>query len=215
MRVRSIVVAMVRRSPLPWLALALALLHGCAGSAPYVWVDDLSLEAWEPEADGVYRIAPRDVISVRVWNQDSMSVERARVRDDEQISLPFLHDVAVAGLTPTEVSERLQEALVSFIVTPVVTVTLVEPAPVQVSVLGEVGQPGSFTLARPAGLLHAIAAAGGLTEYADRDGIYVLRRLDPKSRFPVRIRFRYRDLTGGGTPAGAFLLQSGDVIVVE
>lgn len=198
-------------TPLLFLASAPAL-PGCASSHAYVWVDDLHLDE---RIESGYRIAARDVISVRVWNHEAMSVERARVREDGKISLPFLKDVPVAGLTPNELTERLQEALVSYIVTPVVTVTLEEPAPIHVSVLGEVATPGAYTLPRPAGVLQAIASAGGLTGYADRDGIYVLRRLTEESPAPTRIRFRYRDLTGGSTAAAGFLLRHGDVVVVE
>jgi polysaccharide export outer membrane protein len=198
---------------LPLLLSLLALVAtACTTTAPFRWVDDLSASDDDP---GVYRIAARDVISVRVWNQAPMSVERARVREDGRISLPFLKDVAVAGMTPNEVSEKLQRELVSFIVDPLVTVTLEQPATLNVSVLGEVAGPGAFNVERPAGVLHAIATAGGLTEYADRDGIYVLRRLDPSRSAPTRIRFRYGDLTSGGTRAASFLLQSGDIVVVE
>lgn len=191
---------------------AASLELGCATGATYRWVDDL------PTAEGPgpeYRIAHRDVLGIRVWNQEAMSLARARVREDGKISLPFLQDVVAVGLTPGALGKRLQEALVSVIVDPVVTVTLEEPAQLDVSVLGEVTRAGAFSIPRPAGVLHAIAAAGGLTAYAERDGIYVLRRLDPSSPAPMRIRFRYRDLTSGGTAAAGFLLESGDVVVVE
>jgi polysaccharide export outer membrane protein len=184
---------------------------GCATGAPYRWVDELPAAA---DAPAGYRIAPSDVLGVKVWNQEAMSVERARVREDGKISLPFLKDVPVAGLTPDELSERLQRQLVHVIVDPVVTVALVEPALLNVSVLGEVATPGAFTLPPAAGVLQAIAAAGGLTQYASTDGIYVLRRLEP-GRPPSRIRFRYRDLAGGSTRAAGFPLQSGDVVLVE
>lgn len=183
----------------------------CAASLPYVWVDDAPIVADELVA---YRVAARDVISVKVWNQDSMSLERARVREDGRISLPFLKDVLAMGLTPNQLAESLQESLVTFIVDPIVTVTLEERAPLTVSVLGEVAAAGTYTVQRPAGVLHAIASAGGLNAFADRDGIFVLRRVAPTIA-PTRIRFRYRDLVGGGTPAAGFLLQSGDVVVVE
>lgn len=184
---------------------------GCATDAPYRWVHDVPA----PKVTAEYRIGACDILGVRVWNQDAMSIERARVREDGKISLPFLKDVSVSGLTPNELSEKLQRELVSVIVSPVVTVSLVEPAPVSVSVLGEVATQGAFTLQRPAGVLQAIAAAGGLTPYAERDGIYVLRRLDADQPAPTRIRFRYRDLASGGTAAAGFLLQNGDVLLVE
>ncbi len=197
------------------LLLGALLLSACTTNGkkvPYLWVDDLPVEVYSP---GIYRIASRDVISVRVWNQEAMSLERARVRDDGKISLPFLHDVPVSGMTPNELSEKLQNELVSVIVDPVVTVTVDEPALVNVSVLGEVRTAGTYTMPRPAGLLHAIAAAGGLTQYASNDGIYILRRLEDDSQAPVRIRFHYRELTSGGTRAAGFLLKTGDVLVVE
>lgn len=192
------------------LATLLPLSSGCATRAPYTWVDKVPIK----EDRAAYRIASRDLISVRVWNQDAMSLERARVREDGRISLPFLKDVEVAGMTPNEVGENLQRALVAFIVDPIVTVTLVEPAPLNVSVLGEVTSAGAYTMERPAGVLQAIAAAGGVTRYAGEEEIFVLRRLSPLLP-PTRIRFRYRDLTSGGNPAADFLLQNGDVVVVE
>lgn len=187
-------------------------LLGCATGAPSRWVDELPADPGEPPE---YRIGARDVLGVRVWAQEAMSVERARVREDGKISLPFLKDVEVAGLTPNELGEKLQKALVTVIVDPVVTVSLVEPALLSVSVLGEVTTQGSFTLPRPSGVLQAIAAAEGLTRYADRDGIYVLRKLAPSDLAPTRIRFRYRDLASGGNRASGFRLQSGDVVLVE
>lgn len=196
-----------------WIVVLAAWIGaGCASSIPYVWIDDLP---HHQEDTLEYRIAPRDRIAVRVWNHEAMSVSGARVREDGKISLPFLQDVRVAGLTPRELSDQLRTQLINLIIEPVVTVSIEEPALISISMLGEVARPGSYTMPRPAGLLHAIAAAGGLTTYADDDGIYVLRRLEPTSVAPMRIRFRYRDLTSGGTPAAGFLLQSGDVILVD
>lgn len=192
--------------------LAAALLWGCATSPPpFRWVDEIPLGNEDPS---IYRVSVHDVISIRVWDHAAMSTERTRVRDDGKVSLPFLKDVAVAGMTPNELSEKLQKELLSFIVDPIVTVVLEESAAMSVSVVGEVEGTGTYQMERTAGVLQAIAAAGGLTRYADRDSIYVLRRLWPTAA-PVRIRFRYRDLASGGTQAAAFLLKTGDVIVVE
>ncbi len=193
------------------LALAGLSLQGCASNLPYVWVDETPAGHSDPDE---YRLTARDVISVRVWNQDAISTERERIREDGRISLPFLRDVRVVGMTLNDLSDRLQKDLQVFIVDPVVTVTLVEPGPLSVSVLGEVTTTGTFSMLRPSGVLQAIAAAGGVSQYADLEGIYVLRRLNPSAP-PTRIRFRYRDLSSGGTRAAGFLLQSGDIVVVE
>jgi polysaccharide biosynthesis/export protein len=201
------------RSRVALLVLA-AMAAACGASGRYMRVEDIREP---PPDDGEYRIATGDVIGVRVWNQDSMSVDRARVREDGKISMPFLQDVDVAGQTPTELAKRLQVKLKAYVVSPVVTVSVVERRPTRVSVLGEVARPGQYDLDRGAGVLAAIAAAGGLTPYAHKDRIFVLRSgywADGNPE-PARIRFEYASLTGGRRPAATFRLQPGDVVTVE
>lgn len=197
------------------LAAALGLAAACAAQAPYVWVDRLPAST-EPES-GEYRISPGDVISISVWNQDSISVPRAKVRDDGKISVAFLNDVEVQGMTPNELATRLQARLKAFIVNPVVTVRVEDVRPIRVSVVGQVGQPGTYDLGQGSGVLHAIAVAHGISDFAKRDGIYVLRHglFGDGNPAPTRIRFRYQALTRGDARASAFKLRDRDVVVVE
>lgn len=202
------------RGPLALATAALAAAAlGCA-HGDFFWVDDVRAGA---PADPEFRIATGDVISVRVWQQDAMSVERARVREDGRISLPFLQDVEVAGMAPTEIATRLQTKLKSLIVNPVVTVSLLEQPAVKVSVLGEVARPGVYDLDRSPRVVQALASAGGLTEWAHRDRIFVLRYgyWADGNPSPARIRFRWEALSRGSGRAATFQLRPGDVVVVE
>lgn len=194
------------------LALALwALLTGCAGDpGRFVWVDEYR-DAVSPPRE--YVIVAGDVLNVRVFQQDNMSA-RVRVRNDGKVSLPFLNDVLAAGYTPAVLAQQLQTRLKDFVNTPVVTVSLEEIKPLPVSVLGEVAHPGIFQLEPGAGVLQALASAGGFTEFARQDGIYVLRK-EAKEPNPTRIRFTYRALIRAHGKAAAFALQAGDVVVVE
>ena len=205
----------VRRS-LSALALACVLPGAaCSASRAYLWVEEVQPTRKPEKAE--YRISAGDVIGVRVWNQESMSTPRARVREDGKVSLPFLQDVDAAGMTPDELSSRLAVKLKSLVVSPVVTITLEERRPLRVSVLGEVTRAGTYDLQQGGGVLEALAAAGGLTQWADRNGIYVLRQgywADGHPE-PARIRFRYSRLASGSIPATTFQLQPGDVVVVE
>ena len=187
------------------LALAIA---GCATpSVPYMWVDELPPAAMVPQP---YRIQADDDISVLVWNQTKLSVD-VRVRPDGQVTLPLLGDVAVVGLTPVGAGQQIERRLEGLVVDPKVTVTIRETQPAQYSVVGEVRTSGSFPLRAGAGVLQAIASAGGLSEFADPDAIYVLRK-DPELK---RIRFRYSDLARAEGRGIAFQLRDGDVVVVE
>jgi polysaccharide export outer membrane protein len=193
-------------------ATAAVTLGGCRAPGSYLWVDAFPKSASAPEAP--YAIAAGDVIGVRVWNQEANSIERTRVREDGRISLPFLSDVDVAGQSPAELGRRLETKLKAFIVNPVVTVVVHERRPTRVSVLGQVARPGVYDLDAGAGVLHALAAAGGVSPFASDDGIYVLRN-GSDGETPARIRFRYRDLRAGKLAAVQFRLRPSDVVVVE
>lgn len=199
--------------PIGLAVAVLALAAACGTSGSYVRVEDLPRAM---QGRGDYRIAAGDVLGVRVWNQPTMSLERTRVRDDGKIALPFLQDVEAAGKTPSELAERIQVQLKTYVVNPVVTVTIEELRPLRVSVTGEVARPGVYDLDRGAGVLSALAAAGSFTEFAHRDRIFVLRSgPSPSDGAPTRIRFRYQALVQGEKPAAGFQLQAGDVVVVE
>ena len=182
---------------------------GCKHDEAFVWVQDLPDPP--PAPIGPYVISPGDVLSIRVWNQEGMSA-KVRVRSDGKISLPFLNDVVAAGFRPDILAQQIQTRVKDFLTNPVVTVVLEEVKPLTVSLLGEVAKPGQYPLEPGAGVLHALASAGGLSDYAHKDRVYVLREVDGK---PARIRFDYSTLTRPDGKAAQFRLHTGDVVVVE
>ena len=184
---------------------------GCKTTGDYVSVDSIAPSV--PPANREDVLQAGDLISIRVWNQDSIST-RARIRPDGKISLPFLDDVEASGSTPSALAKRIQARLKEFIVNPVVTVSLDEARPMLVAILGEVVRPGNFPLEPGSGVLQALATAGGMTPFANRDGIMVIRQKADGSG-AQRIRFTYSGLTQLQGRAATFRLQGGDVVVVE
>ncbi len=195
-------------------AALLLLLAGCAGGGAYVRVEDLPSGPAAPA--GPYLIAEGDLLSVRVFGQEGLSGS-VRVRSDGKISLPFVNEQQAAHLTPATLAALLQASLKTFLVNPVVAVSLEERHPSQISVLGSVTQPGLYPLLPGSGVLRAVAQAGGLTRFADPDRIYVLRTdLDRPGRGGVtRIWFTWKALVSGHGPAAAFTLLEGDVVFAE
>jgi polysaccharide export outer membrane protein len=181
----------------------------CAPVGPYVWVDEYKTPA-AGEVGADYRIAPGDLLAVHVYREEAMST-RERVRQDGKVSISLLHDVQAAGLSPGTLAEQIQARLKEFINVPRVTVAVEEVHPLIVPVLGEVARPGQYTLERGAGVLEALAAAGGFSDFAHRDRIFVLRR----ESTPVRIRTTFDALSRGEGRAATFRLQAGDAVVVE
>jgi polysaccharide export outer membrane protein len=197
------------------LLVSALVLSACGGrTGQYVWADAYR----EPPfaAKPGYVISAGDVLAVRVWNQEAVS-GRARVRPDGMISLPLVNDVAAAGVEPAVLAGRIQLKLREFIVNPNVTISVEEPAPFEISILGEVARPGVYRIeGSDAGVLKALALAGGPTPIADRDAIFVLRYGDSADpQVPTRIRFTYRALTRAEGAAARFRLRQRDVLVVE
>lgn len=173
----------------------------------------LSVNDYKMAGPTEYIIAAGDSLNVRVFNQDNVS-SRVRVRADGKVSLPFVNDWLAAGKTPPVLALELQTRLKDFLTNPVVTVSLEESRTLTVSVIGEVVRPSMVTLDPGAGVLQALAAAGGLTDFAQREGIFVLRKPAPEAQ-PLRIRFTWEALTRGENQAARFALLPQDVIVAE
>jgi len=195
-----------RGSFLPGLVAAAATL-GCANLGQYVWADTLPETTANP--GGEYLLAPGDSVYVRVFNQESVS-GRSRVRPDGRITIPFVNDVPAAGHTTQELAKNLQKVLREYIKEAAVTVSLEEVGPAQLSVLGEVARPGVYPVDRSQGVLRALAAAGGLTEFAHKDRIFLVR-----TGAPGRIRFTLEGLSTPGSRSARFRLQSDDVVLVQ
>lgn len=179
----------------------------CAPPQPFVWASRLGKPE---EQSAVYRIAAGDEIYVLVSDQQALSGTFVVGPDGGYIQ-PVVGNVPVAGLTPKEAAQQLTARLAGILVRPQVTIAVTKRRPIRVSVIGEVQKPGRFELPFDDGILAALASAGGLTEFADDDSIYVVRR-EPHL---LRIRFRLRDLAGPEAISARFRLNDSDVVVVE
>ena len=179
---------------------------GCGGTGPYIWVDSLPASA---AAGNDVVIVDGDVLNVRVFNQDPLSTKE-RVRADGRISIPVVGEVVARGKRPAQLAAEIQERLKDIVKVPSVTVTFEQGAELKVSVVGEVRNSGVFPMEPGSNVLHALAAAGGLSDYADTDKVFVVRK-----SLPQRVRFRYTDLRSQDPKSIAFTLQAGDVVVVE
>ena len=124
-----------------------------------------------------YRVGPRDLLEIRVFEMPELNVQR-RVAEDGTISLPPLADLAVAGLNEAEVALKLKTLLESkYAQRATVEVSVQEFRSRPISVIGAVKQPGSLAFSGRWTLLEALTAAGGVDENHG-SVLYVLRRAD-------------------------------------
>jgi polysaccharide export outer membrane protein len=180
----------------------------CGGSGSYVWYQQLPPEA--ATVSNEYVIAVGDTVSIRVLGHEEMTL-RQRVRADGRLALLLIGDVEAAGKRPSALKAELEGRLKDYIVSPSVAVNIDETQPLTILMLGEVSKPGVIPLEQDPRLARALALAGGLTEFASRSGIFVVRG-QPK---PTRIRFTYEAIYRNVGGAGDFPLERGDLIEVE
>lgn len=135
-----------------------------------------------------YRIGPRDLVAIRVFEEPKLNVD-LRVNDDGSIRLPLVGNVPAEGLTEDELTRRLQEILEADLLQRAsVSVEILEYRARPISVIGAVRNPGSLDYSGRLTLLEAITQAGGLAS-SHGDSIFVLRRATNglTDQVPVRI----------------------------
>jgi polysaccharide export outer membrane protein len=164
-----------------------------------------------PAATGDYVIGPDDVLAVNVWKENEISRE-VPVRPDGKVSLPLIGDVQASGLTSAQLQESIRTRLAAYLVSPIVTIMVIEARSHRFNVVGEVEHPGSFVLGQPLTVLDALAMAGGFRDFAKTGSIYVLRQHGDGSH--QRIPFNYKQVIIGRNLQQNVQLQPGDTVVV-
>lgn len=160
-------------------------------------------------ATAEYTIGPEDVLDISVWKNPELS-RKVPVRPDGKVSMPLINDIQAAGLTPSELREQLAKRLAEFVPSAEVAVIVSEVQSLKVAVVGAVKTPGRFMLKSPATVLECIALAQGLTEFAARDRIVVLRQ---NGNTTARIPFNYSKIADANGQDN-FFVRPGDIIVV-
>jgi polysaccharide export outer membrane protein len=123
---------------------------------------ELRLVQAEPPAP--FRLGQGDVITVTVFEEPDLSVDKTTVRPDGLISMPLAGEVPAAGHQVAQISEDIQSRLSRYVINPRVSVRVEELRSIEYLVYGEVVNPGTFPLDRRTTISAAVARAGGLKQ---------------------------------------------------
>jgi polysaccharide export outer membrane protein len=149
------------------------------------------------------------VLSVNIWKEPTLSGS-VKVRPDGFVTLPLVNEIQVVGMTTAKLRNVLENRYKEFIVDPYVTVRLESIASSEVFLLGQINKPGAFPLNGNETLIQILARAGGLTVFADRANIRVVRRHgDKMTEYVVDY-----DAIIKGDVKQDILLRPGDRIIV-
>jgi polysaccharide export outer membrane protein len=160
-------------------------------------------------SSSTYVIGADDSLKIDVWHELQLSGV-VPVRPDGKITLPLINDIQAAGFTPMQLEADITERLKKFVTDPVVSVSLQAVNSKRVFMIGEIGHQGPLPITPGMTILQAIASAGGLSPYANKKKIYILRG-DPNKQ--QKIPFDYVKALKKGDMQGITLIP-GDTIVV-
>jgi polysaccharide export outer membrane protein len=192
------------------LALLLALLTACGSALPnYDY-------AKEPDPRGKeLLLGVGDVVGINVWDQKDLNTD-ATIRPDGTITMPLVGDIHAAGMTPTELKDKIKQQLANYVKLGAgneITIAVKAWRSYRFTMQGEVGKPGVLSSDQYVNVGEAIAMAGGLTRFARRDGI-VLIRTDPKTGNRREIPLDYDAFASGKRPDMNIWVMPGDYIFV-
>jgi len=212
--------------PLSIVCIALGLLllmTSCATQNLFLKDADKSVDTSMEVINARYGhvIKMDDKITVSIWNHDDLSVgslfgiynsnevygKWVLVNKDGEVSLPKIGIIKLGGLTKKQAEDTLTTIYAKTILNPVVVVKVINR---EVTVLGEVKNPGNYVLDKENNtVLELVGRAGGFDFYANKKLIQVVRGYGPGAKtfmldFTSLENYKQNNLN----------LQSGDIISI-
>lgn len=120
-----------------------------------------------------YVLGAGDKVEIKVFGQPDLEVT-ALLGNSGEVNYPFLGKVRLAGLNTSEVEQVIIRGLKpGYLIDPNVYVQVIEYRPFYIH--GEVKTPGAYPYQPAMTVNQAIALAGGLTERASVDKIFIFK----------------------------------------
>ena len=124
-----------------------------------------------------YRLGPTDGLVLRFLDPGASELGGAfTILGDGTATLALVGSVDLAGLTLNQAQQLLRRLYARYLRRPELTLAVVSPRPLRVTVIGEVERPGVYELPpAAASTVTAIQAAGGATLRADLQSVLLQR----------------------------------------
>ena len=174
-----------------------------------------------------YRLQQGDLISVQIstttqqqhdfFNKENTSNSQLMIQnpylygyiinDEGNLDLPSFGKVKAAGFTLRELENIIKNIAISYFESPVIKLNIIN---FEITILGEVNNPGTFKIVDPeVNILYALSLSGDMTQFGNRRKVKVIRNENEMNRV------FYVDLTKKGVLNNAdFMLQPHDIIYV-
>lgn len=162
----------------------------------------------EPNPGSDYSLDVGDILNIQLTGQNA-GVNDYPIKKDGTIFLNDIGQIVLAGLNLNEASSIIKSKIKSTYIGSEAFITLKEIRDVNVLITGNAKNPGIYTLTGNSNILHAISAAGGISEFGSIREINLVRNdkiIETLDLYELLIKGNYNLKKR---------LRSGDVIFVE
>ena len=161
-----------------------------------------------------YRLGPGDEVIIDIWGTSQNTI-RQQISPDGTINIDKIGPVSLSGMTVSEANGYLKRVLgktYSGLDAPdgtlEIRLTLGNTRTIQINVMGEVVQPGTYALSSFSTVFHALYRAGGVSDIGSLRNVQVTRNGKTVAKVDVY------DFIMKGKTQDDIRLQEGDVIIV-
>ena len=177
-----------------------------------------------------YIIGPGDILELRLFDAPEFSGDY-KVLNDGSINLPLIGNFYLNNLTLKNASDLIEAKYGNQLLRPELYLTVKNPRPIIVSVLGEIKRPGIYSLTNEEitkleqdnslsnkglpRIVDAIQKAGGITQSANLKKVTISRRLPGIRKEYKETSIDLLDLILFGNHSQNLFLFDGDVIKIE
>lgn len=169
----------------------------------------------EPEtglAPALYRIQPGDKISLKFFSNPELNEPAIVVRPDGFISAQLIDDIKAGGRTVAELKKELELQYNEILLTPMISVSVIDFVQPRIYVGGQINKPGRYDLREAKTVVQAVFLAGGFTRDARRSMV-IHARPDGKGDWKIQTANVMNILNQKGTDRD-LTLQDGDYVFV-
>ena len=162
-----------------------------------------------------YRLGPGDEVIIDIWGASQNTI-RQRISPDGTINIQKVGPVYLSGLTVSEADEYLKKSLnkiyngLNSVTDPSsdIRLTLGNIRTIQINVMGEVVQPGTYALSSFSTVFHALYRAGGVSDIGSLRNVHLVRNGKNLATIDVY------EFIMKGNAQDDIRLQEGDVVIV-
>ena len=162
-----------------------------------------------------YKLGPGDEVSIDIWGAAQSNIQET-ISPDGNIYVENLGPVHLSGLTVTQANKYLKEQFGQIYSgingdepNSSIRLSLAQNRTIQVHVMGEVENPGTYTMSSFATIFNALYQAGGVNEYGTLREVKVYRDDKLVSTYDV-----YDFILNGNSNVG-IRLEDNDVVTVD